>query len=87
MANVEKIVPVQQMIFYGKTNESMINNSATLTLNWQPTKIQKTRPESYKRISTGRVVQDDMNAPLWSECTGMYKSKNSTKDLHSQTWY
>lgn len=86
MANVEKIVPVQQMIFYGKTNDSMINNSATLTLNWQPTTIQN-KAWIIQRISTGRVVQDDMNAPLWSECTGMYKSKNSTKDLHSQTWY
>lgn len=40
MANVEKIVAVQQMIFYGKTNDSMINNSATLTLNGQPTTKQ-----------------------------------------------
>lgn len=36
----EEIVPVQQMIFYGKTNDSMINNNATLTLNGQPTTKQ-----------------------------------------------
>lgn len=43
MANVEKIVPVQQMIFYGKTNDSMINNSATLTLNGQTTTNYNTK--------------------------------------------
>lgn len=39
MANVEKIVPVQQMIFYGKTNDSMIKQQCKtyteLTANYK----------------------------------------------------
>lgn len=84
MANVEEIVPVQQMMAKLMT----VWLTTMQHLHWMDSQLQnKTRPESYKRISTGRVVQDDMNAPLWSETTGMYKSKNSSKDLHSQTWY
>lgn len=60
MANVEKIVAVQQMIFYGKTNDSMINNSATLTLNWQPTTKQ----------NKAWIIQKNQH---WQSCTRRYE--------------
>lgn len=70
MANVEKIVPVQQMIFYGKTNDSMINTYTEWTANYKTKQgLNHTKESALAELyKTIRMPLSDQNAQV---CTNL----------------